>query len=36
MCVSASALLLGLAFVASAMPARRALRNDPIAPLRAQ
>jgi predicted permease len=36
MCVSASALLLGLAFVASAMPARRALRNDPIAALRAQ
>ena len=33
---SASVLLLSLAFVASYLPARRAIRNDPIAALRAQ
>ena len=34
--LSASALLLALAFVASYLPARRAIRSDPIAALRAQ
>jgi putative ABC transport system permease protein len=34
MCLSAAALLLVLAFVASYLPARRALRHDPIAALR--
>ena len=36
MCLSASALVLALALVASYLPARRALRSDPIAALRAQ
>ncbi len=36
MSLSASALLLALAFVASYLPARRAIRSDPIAALRAQ
>lgn len=36
MCLAAGAVLLILAFAASAIPARRALRQDPIAALRAQ
>ena len=36
MCLAAGGLLLILAFAASLVPARRALRHDPIAALRAQ